>query len=125
MVKVSETLKAEQPSKSTEPAKKKYRILRKGLDLEHLNLVPKDAIPPKSKVSTPYRELLKRIPKGQAAVLTEHDVSLDTAAAAIRRFQRRGEYQNFKVTRRIVDGQKRLYVINKDAEPECKGLVET
>ncbi|MCJ7559418.1 hypothetical protein MUO79_02215 [Candidatus Bathyarchaeota archaeon] len=95
---------------------KKSRIARKGLDLDHLNIVPKEEIPPKSRVSNPYKELLRRIPKGKAVVLTPHDVSLDTAAAAIRRLQKLPEFRDFTATRRTVDGQTRLFIIHEDIE---------
>ena len=96
------------------------KVKRKGLDFDNLNIISADEVPPKSRVHTPYRELLKRIGKGQALILTEAEVSLETASAAVRRLQRRGEFRDFKVTRRTINGEKKLYIIHENKEPEKK-----
>ncbi len=111
-------------SEEATTSKKKYRIARRGLDLDNIKIISASEVPASSRVRTPYRELLQKIGKGQATYLTPHDVSLDTAAAAIRRLQRRGgeEFKNFKVTRRKVEGELRLYIIN-EVRSEGKGVI--
>jgi hypothetical protein len=118
MPKFPEAFKTEEPSQSKESIKRKARIVRQGLDLESIKIFPASEVPPPSRVRTPYRELLQKIGKGQATYLSPHDVSLNTAAAAIRKLQRRGGFKNFKVTRRTVDGEKRLYIINEGEKGE-------
>jgi len=61
-----------------------------------------------------------KIGKGQALILTEEQVNLTTAAAAIRKLQKEEEFKNFNVTQRTVNGEKKLYVIN-EGKPEEKG----
>jgi hypothetical protein len=102
---------------------KKYKPVRRGFDLENIKIISANEVPPPSRVRSPYRQLLMKIGKGQAVYLTPWQVSLETASAAIRTLQKRGEFTDFKVTRRTVDGEKRLYIINESQEP--KGVVET
>ena len=101
-------------------SKIKLKLVRRGFDLENIKnikIIPASEVPPPSRVRSPYRQLLLKIGKGQAVYLTPNQVSLATAAAAIRNLQKRGEFKDFKVTRRTVDGEKRLYIINEGFDP--------
>jgi len=91
-------------------------VKRKGVELRNLSIIEESEVPATYRRYTPYREILKRIGKGKALVLSEDEVSLDTAAAALRRLQRRGEFKNFRATRRTIDGKKHLYIINPSGE---------
>jgi hypothetical protein len=108
MVKASEMVKTEQSTK------------RQGINFGKLNLIPADEVPQPSRASTPYKELLRQIAKGQALYLTEREVSLATAAAAVRKLQKLQEFKDFTITQRTVEGQKRLYIIHEDNKPEKK-----
>jgi hypothetical protein len=89
---------------------------RKGLDFENLNIIPASEIPPKSKVHTPYQELLRQIGKGQALILSENEVSIATASAAVRRMRKQNEFKKFTVTQRTINGEKKLFIINNEKE---------
>jgi len=89
------------------------RKKRSGIDFENLTVIDESEVPAKPKRYTPYRKLLKRIRKGKALVLSEEQISIDTARAAIRRLQKKGEFMNLTVTqRKNEDGIRILYVIN-------------
>jgi hypothetical protein len=104
---------ASEEFKKNPPIERKARC-KLGINFGNLNIINTEDIPPKSRVTTPYTELLRQISKGQALVLTEKEVSLETAAAAVRRLQRRvPEFKDYSVTRRTVDGEKRVYIIRK------------
>lgn len=118
MVKLTELAKSAQGSAS--PKEKKHILRRQGINFRNPNIIKADAIPPPSRASTPYKELLRKIDKGQALVLTDMEVSLETAAAAVRRLKRLPEFEDFTVTRRTVEGQKRLYIVHEDNTPEVK-----
>jgi len=105
---------ASEESKKNLPIERKARRKRLGINFGNLRIINTVDIPPPSRVKTPYNEVLRQIDKGQALVLTEKEVSLETAAAAVRRLQRRvPEFKDYSVTRRTVDGEKRLYIIRK------------
>lgn len=91
---------------------------RKRIDLKNLTIIDESEVPDKPKRYTPYRELLKRMGKGKALVLTVDDVNLITARAAIRRLQRKGEFKQMVVTQRTVGDKKKLYIINPSDEKE-------
>jgi hypothetical protein len=107
-------------------SKIKLKLVRRGFDLENIKIIPASEVPPPSRVRSPYRQLLLKIGKGQAVYLTPIQVSLATAAAAIRNLQKRGEFRDFKVTRRTIDGEERLYIINEgfdSSEPTLKKVM--
>jgi hypothetical protein len=92
---------------------KKSKPVRRGFEVENIKIIQASEVPPASRVRSPYRQLLMKIGRGQAVYLTPQQVSLETASAAIRTLQKLGEFTDFKVTRRTVDGEKRLYIINE------------
>ena len=90
---------------------------RKGLDLENLTIIDAEQVPAKPKRYTPYRDVLRRIRKGKALVLSEEEVSIETARAAIRRLQKKGEFTKLTVTqRKSANGTRKLYVVNPSEE---------
>jgi hypothetical protein len=94
---------------------------KKGLDLQNLKFIDQSEVPAKVRY-TPYRELLKRIRKGKALVLSEKDVNIGTARAGIQRLQKKGEFKRIiMVQRRLTNGEAVLYVVNpSDEETEKK-----
>ena len=92
---------------------------KKGIDLEHLTFIDATQVPAKARRYTPYRELLKRIKKGKAVVLSEEEVNIDTARAGVRRLQEKGEFKKITMVQRMrPDGKKVLYIVNPSEEPE-------
>lgn len=86
---------------------------RKGLDPKNLEIIDQSDVPAKPKTYTPYREILGRIQKGKALVISDEEIGIDTVRAAIKRLQRKGEFTKLIVTqRKRNDGTRRLYVIN-------------
>lgn len=90
---------------------------KKGIDLEHLTIIDESEVPAKQARYTPYRELLKRIKKGRALVLSENEVNIHTVRAGILRLRKRGEFKRIMIRqRRDTDGIRKLYVINPSDE---------
>jgi hypothetical protein len=102
---------SEPTKKGTEAKRRAHR--RQGINFANLKIIRIEEIPPSSRVSTPYKDVLRQITKGHSLELTEQEVSLETAAAAVRRLQKLPEFKDFTVTRRTVEGQKRIYIIRK------------
>jgi hypothetical protein len=94
---------------------------RKGINLENLKFVDASEVPAKVR-QTPYRELLKKIRKGKALVVSENDANINTVRAGIQRLQKKGEFKRITtVQRRLPSGEVVLYVVNpSDEELEKK-----
>jgi len=92
----------------------------KGLNPENLKLIDASEVPTKTRRYTPYREILKRIKKGKALVVTDDEANVDTVRAGIRRLQEHGEFTRVIITQRKNEhGVRMLYVINpSDEEPK-------
>jgi hypothetical protein len=90
---------------------------RKGIDLEKLKIIDESEVPAKPVRYTPYREILKRIRKGKALVISDEEMNIDTVRAGIRRIQRRGEFKRIIMAqRKREDGVRVLYVVNPSEE---------
>lgn len=90
---------------------------RKGIDLKSLKIIDASEVPATPRRYTPYREMLKRIRKGKALVISSDEINIDTARAGIRRLQKKGEFTRLIVTqRKRVGGKRILYVINPSDE---------
>lgn len=90
---------------------------RKGIDIKSLTIIDASEVPAQPKRYTPYREMLKKIRKGKALVISDEEINIDTARAGIRRLQRKGEFTKLKMTqRKAEDGIRRLYIINPSEE---------
>ena len=90
---------------------------RKGIDLKHLTIIEESEVPAKLVRYTPYREMLRRIRKGKALVLSDEEINVGTLRAGIKRLQKKGEFKRIIVRQmRGSDGIKRLYVINPSEE---------
>jgi hypothetical protein len=94
---------------------------KKGIDLENLKVIEEKEVPKKVRY-TPYRELLKRIQKGKAVVLSEKDVHINTVRAGIHRLQRRGEFKKIRIQQgKLENGEVVLYIVNpSEGEKEKK-----
>lgn len=92
-------------------------VKRKGVNPKSLTIIDESEVPAKPVRFTPYREILKRIRKGKAAVISDEEVSVDTVRAGIRRLQRRGEFKRIVMAqRKREDGVRVLYIINPSEE---------
>lgn len=90
---------------------------RKGINIKSLTIIDESQVPAKPKRYTPYRDILRRIRKGKALVISDEEVNIDTARASIRRLQKQGEFKKLIVTQRKFEGGiRRLYVINPSEE---------
>jgi hypothetical protein len=89
---------------------------KKGIDLENLKFIDASEVPAKVRY-TPYRELLKRIHKGKALVLSSKEVNINTVRAGIQRVQRHGDFKRIvTMQRRLESGEEVLYVVNPPDE---------
>lgn len=89
---------------------------KKGVDLENLKFIDASEVPTKVRY-TPYREMLKRVRKGKALVLSEKNVNINTVRAGIHRLQKKGEFKKITtVQRRLENGEMVLYVVNPPSE---------
>jgi len=96
---------------------------RKGINLKNLTIIDASDVPAQPKRYTPYRELLKKIRKGKALVISDEEMNIDSARGGIRRLQKKGEFTKLTMTQRKgEDGIRRLYVINP-SEEEAKTIV--
>lgn len=89
---------------------------KKGIDLESLKFIDASEVPTKVRY-TPYREMLKRIRKGKALVLSQKNVNINTVRAGIQRLQKKGEFKKITtIQRRLENGEMVLYVVNPSEE---------
>lgn len=94
-------------------------ITQKKIDLKHLTIIEESEVPAKPIRYTPYREMLKRIRKGKALVLSEEEVNVSTIRAGIKRLQKKGEFKRIIMrSMKDKDGIIRIYVINPSEEKE-------
>ena len=90
---------------------------KKGIDLEHLMFVDESQVPVKAKRYTPYRELLKRIKRGKALVISGDQANIETTRAGVRRLQEKGEFKKVQMVQRTrPDGKRVLYIVNPSEE---------
>ena len=69
---------------------------------------------------SPWNDIFADIPKGQALVLHEPEVSAGTIRAALQRKQKNGKFKNLKVTTKGVHGTAIVYVTNTEKAPTYK-----
>ena len=97
---------------------------RRGIDTKNLTIIEESEVPAKPKRYTPYREIFRRIRKGKALVLSDEEVNIETARAAIRRMQKQGEFKKLIITQRKgEDGIRKLYVINPSEEKQKPDVI--
>lgn len=97
---------------ATEKETRPKRKNRSGLNFKSIEYFPKDEVPQPTRSSTPFKELLQKIPDDQAIYITDKQVSLGTAGNALRKLLAEPQFKNYEVTRRTVDGEIRLYIIH-------------
>jgi len=92
------------------------------LDLEHLTIIDESAVPGKPVRYTPYREILKRVKRGKALVISDEQFNIDNFRTGVRRLQKRGEFTKLVMRQQKgTDGIRRLYVINPSEEEKQQG----
>jgi hypothetical protein len=96
----------------TEEKPKKQRIQRTGLDLDNVPIFSAKEIPPSTRTSIPFKELLRKLDRGQATYITDRQVSLGTASQRLRELLKTPEFKGYTAYRRTVEGEKRLYIEN-------------
>jgi hypothetical protein len=90
---------------------------RKGLDLDKLTIIDASQVPAKARRQTRYRDLLKKLKKGKAIVITDNEANIDTIRAGIRRQQEHGDFKRISLAQRTNEqGVRVLYVINPSEE---------
>jgi hypothetical protein len=94
---------------------------KKKLDMDNLTFVDEAQVPVKRVRYTPYRDLLKRIKKGRALVISEDQVKIDTFRSGVLRLQKKGEFKRY-YTRATTgtDGKRRLYIVNPSDADEME-----
>jgi hypothetical protein len=95
---------------------------RKGLDLENLKFIDATEVPAKVRY-TPYRDILRRIRKGKALVVSDKDMDINTMRAGVQRLKNKGEFKWIILVQRTMDnGEQVLYVVNPSNEEKEKKL---
>jgi hypothetical protein len=93
---------------------------KKKLDMDNLTFVDEAQVPVKRVRYTPYRDILKRIKKGRALVISEDQVKIDTFRSGVLRLQKKGEFKSYYTRAHTgTDGKRRLYIVNpSETTPE-------
>lgn len=93
---------------------------KKRLALDNLTFIDESQVPVKRTARyTPYRDILRRIKKGKALVISNAQVNIDTFRAGIRRLQEKGEFADFVVSsHKDFDGTVKLYIVNPTEKEE-------
>lgn len=76
--------------------------------------IPASAVPTGRASESPWDEIFSGIPKGQALVLHEPEVSAGTVGQALRTRHRKGKFKNIKVTTKGMHGTATIYITNTD-----------
>jgi hypothetical protein len=87
-------------------------LSQKKIDLDNLPIIDDSDVPERSRRYNPYREMFKRINKGQALKLDPDKlpVNIGTARATLRKFQKNGEFKHLVAEQRTIGDKKILYV---------------
>jgi hypothetical protein len=88
-----------------------YKIKREYVPLEQ---VP----PPHTRGTSPWDEIFGSIPKGQALVLREPEVSSGTVRAALTRKHKEGKFKNIQFSSKGVHGSGIIYISNTEKPVE-------
>ena len=85
----------------------------KKLDLDNLTFVDEAVVPTKRVRYTPYRDIVTRIQKGKALVISDKEVNVDTFRAGIVRLQKKGEFKQLALRQsKDAEGTRILYILN-------------
>ena len=76
------------------------------IDLNNLEFIPASQVPKRSR--SWVRELLEKVPQGQAVVLKEDSSQYATIQNALRRFKKEGEFGTYEVHKHC----DKMYVVN-------------
>jgi len=74
---------------------------------------------------SPWDEIFSDIPKGQALVLHEPEVSAGTVRAALQRQHKHGRFKNIHITTKGVHGTATIYITNTEKAPTYKLIQKT
>jgi len=76
--------------------------------------VPSIEVPTGRGTGAPWDEIFGGIPKGQALVLHEPEISAGTIRAALQRMQNRGKFKNLHMSTKGIHGTATIYVTNTE-----------
>jgi hypothetical protein len=82
------------------------------MDKDSLKFIPADKVPYRKQ--TKWDTIFASIPKGQALVIDNSEVSTETVRTALARRQKKGQFKNLKLISRTIDGKYKSYIINTD-----------
>lgn len=83
-----------------------------GVRIDDIKLIPKEEVPKKRSRRTRWDVIFRAIPNGQAAVLTESNISLSAVRQALKRRKRKGLYQHLSIITEGKKGQQTIYIVN-------------
>jgi hypothetical protein len=78
-----------------------------------LTFIEESEVPVKPIRFTPYRDILRKIKKGKALVVSDNEINIDTFRAGVLRLQKKGEFTKYCMRGpQGIDGKRTLYVVN-------------
>lgn len=96
---------------------------RHKLDVKNLKFVPISEVPEVVR-KTIWGDVFKKIPMGQALILTEAEASPETVRSALRRYQKDGKFTHLEGTTRKVNDKRVVYILNPVPKPEPATLIK-
>lgn len=95
-----------------EERKEENKPNRTGIDLENINVFPASEIPARTRTTTPWQAIFKKIRKGRAIAIKDSAVAAVTVVQALRREHKKGNFKNLRATKRGTGEKAIIYVIN-------------
>jgi hypothetical protein len=86
-------------------------------NLDSLTAIPIKEVPERV-VFTPWPDLYRKVPVGQAVVLNESQLNPDTARAALIRYHEKKEFMNIEIRVRGPRGKRTTYILNHGKDKE-------
>lgn len=89
------------------------KVVRLNEEIDGIKFIPKEQVPRKEK-RTKWGNIFQAIPKGQAAVFTEYQISPSSARQALKRRQRRGLFPHLNIIIEGRKGERTVYIVNNE-----------
>jgi hypothetical protein len=86
----------------------------KDLSKLKLEFIPVNQVPTTRATQSPWEDIFKQIPAGQALILHEPDVNSGTVRAALVRKQRHNKFKNLQLVTKGKHGTATIYIKNND-----------
>ena len=89
------------------------------LDITKLKteFIPISEVPTGRSRNSPWDIIFDKVPKGQALVLKEPEVSAGTIRAALQRKHKAGKYKHLSIVTKGAHGTAAIYILNNDKSP--------